>query len=455
MSALAPVTTTETTVFGRDEACAFVRSALSRAPLGLRALSVPVPTGRPLALLERALRAHAFYVQDETRTLTTLGATRLARPSGRDRFEQAAEAFERARATLRVDALDPTLHAPPVWTFGFAFAPGRTDDLWRPLGDGQLTLPRWTHRVEHGRASLTLVVDRDEPSGAQLALAELEAIWDALESRAHESPVVSATARHVDRDRWTRTLDDALARIDVGELEKVVVARRSTITGERDLDPIGALTRLRRPGAIRFCARHAGVTFVGATPERLFHKRGGRVRTEAVAGTSSVELDPHGAQLLESEKDRHEHRFVVDAIRRRLERTGGSVSIGATSVRTIGSVAHLVTPIDARVAPGIDAFDLLAALHPTPAVGGVPREGALAWIDAHEPDRGWYAGPIGWIDANGDADAFVALRSAIVSGSRAQAYAGCGVVRGSSADAEYAETALKLAPMLAALGVAP
>jgi isochorismate synthase len=451
MSALAPVST-DARVFGRDEVRAFLRSVLARAPLGPTAITVPAPVGRPLALLERTLRAHAFHVHDEAFTLTALGATRLVRLSGASRFADAARSFDASRTSLRTLSFDGSARA-PVWTFGFAFAPGRTDELWRPLGDGQLTLPRWTHRVELGRADLTLIVDRDEPSDASFVLAELDAIWGALESPTLEpSSRADARVRHVDSSRWTSTIEDALERIGTGELSKVVVARRSTITSPSGLDPIATLARLRRPGATRFCVRHGGVCFVGATPERLFRKRGARVRTEAVAGTSSLDRDPDGASLFASEKDRREHTIVVDGIRDVLERANASVAIGATVLRTIGSVGHLATPIDARVPSNLDAFALIEALHPTPAVGGTPRERALAWIADHEPDRGWYAGPIGWIDADGNADAFVGLRSAIVSATRAYAYAGCGVVRGSSPDAEYAETSLKLAPMLAAFG---
>jgi isochorismate synthase EntC len=128
------------------------------------------------------------------------------------------------------------------------------------------------------------------------------------------------------------------------------------------------------------------------------------------------------------------------------------VTVAGRALRTIGSIAHLATPIEATLPPHLSAFEVLAALHPTPAVAGTPREGALRWIAEHEPDRGWYAGPIGWIDASGNAEVHVALRSALLVGSRAHAYAGCGVVNGSDPHAEYLETALKLAPMLTALG---
>jgi isochorismate synthase len=297
------------------------------------------------------------------------------------------------------------------------------------------------------------VAEHDE--SPLLATTELDAIWDALAAHSPPGNVAAATVRHVDEERWERSLADVRARIEDGSLEKVVVARRSVVTAPCDLDPVAVLRRLERPGATLFCVRRRGVAFVGATPERLFKKRGGLVLTEAIAGTASLERDPGGRRLLASGKDVHEHELVVDGIRSALGAMRGELHVGARALRTIGAIAHLATPIEARVPAGVSPFDLLSALHPTPAVGGVPRDAALSWIESHEPDRGWYAGPLGWIDARGNAEVHVALRSALIVGARAYAYAGCGVVDGSDPHAEYAETALKLAPMLAALGALP
>lgn len=441
----------------RREARAFLEAALMRRRNRPVAIVIPAPSGQPLALLERLRRGDAFHLHDERRSLTTLGATRLTKLEGESRFRDARSAYEAVR-----DELASCVHerassdAAFVWTLGFAFVPGRARDAWSPLGDGLLALPRWTHRSDAGTGSLTLVVDGDEPAGAELALAELDAIWDALLTRPSRVPAAVPTrVRHVDEDRWARSLADVKARIEAGSAEKVVVARRSTVSAESDFDPNQVLRRLERPGATVFCVRRRGVAFVGATPERLFRKRGRHVATEAVAGTASLERDPGGVRLFASAKDLHEHQLVVDAIASALSGMRGDVSCGTRGLRTIGAIAHLATPIEARLANDVSAFEILEALHPTPAVGGVPRATAVRWIADNEPDRGWYAGPIGWIDADGNAEVHVALRSALIVGARAYAYAGCGVVDGSDPRAEYAETALKLAPMLAALGAGP
>lgn len=437
----------------RNDVRDFLEAGLSHARRRPVAIVIPAPSGHPLALLERLRRGDAFHLHDERRSLTALGATRIEKLVGKGRFADARAAYDTARANLVSLVDDRVTDATPIWTMGFAFAAGRARDPWSPLGDGLLTLPRWTHRVDANGASLTLVVDREEPHSSQLVFAELDAIWDALVGRPPAEVVAEAAlARHVEPERWARSLADVKARIAAREAEKVVVARRSCVTALRDIDPVAVAKRLERPGATVFCIRRRGVAFVGATPERLFRKRERHVLTEAIAGTASLEGDPSGRRLFASAKDVHEHQLVVDGISSALSAMRGDVSIGARTLRTIGPIAHLATPIEARLAGNVSAFQILEALHPTPAVGGVPRETALRWIADHEPDRGWYAGPIGWIDANGNAEVHVALRSALIIGARAYAYAGCGVVDGSDAQAEYAETALKLAPMLAALG---
>jgi salicylate biosynthesis isochorismate synthase len=439
----------------RSEVRSFLRESLSARGQRSLAIVVPAPTGAPLALLDRLRRCDAFHLHDERRSITALGATHVTRLEGEQRFAKAKRQYEAGVATLTRLAHERCGDVLPIWTMGFAFAPGRARDPWAPLGDGLLTLPRWTHRVEGGSASLTLTIGPDEPSGAELALAELDALWESLAERAGTTSPHPATARHLDEKRWTRSLADVMARIESGALAKVVVARRSSVVATHDLDPVAIARRLARPGATVFCVRRRGMAFVGATPERLFRKRGRQLYTEAIAGTASLDHDPSGQRLLASAKDVHEHQLVVDGITASLSAMRAEVTLAPRALRTIGAIAHLATPIEARLPSGVSAFDVLAALHPTAAVAGTPREDAMRWIADNEPDRGWYAGPIGWIDGQGNAEAHVALRSALLVGARAYAYAGCGVVRGSDPHAEYAETALKLAPMLAALGVQP
>jgi isochorismate synthase EntC len=143
-------------------------------------------------------------------------------------------------------------------------------------------------------------------------------------------------------------------------------------------------------------------------------------------------------------------RAICDAL---ADVCGEQLSAGALSLMKLRNVQHLFTPIVGRVAGGRGILDLVARLHPTPAMGGVPREPALEMIRRFEGmDRGWYAAPVGWIDARGEGEFAVAIRSALLRGAQATLFAGCGIVAGSDPEREYAESCLKLRPVLAALG---
>jgi isochorismate synthase EntC len=162
------------------------------------------------------------------------------------------------------------------------------------------------------------------------------------------------------------------------------------------------------------------------------------------------------AQLLASAKDRREHELVVSAIRDALEGMRSDIDAPAEPVvRTLRHVLHLHTPIRAVLSEPHHVLELVAALHPTPAVGGTPTPYAIDWIKHHEPvARGWYASPVGWFDLDGDGEFAVAIRSGVIVGDRAHLWAGAGIVAGSDPDKELAETELKLRAMLGALGVA-
>jgi isochorismate synthase len=203
---------------------------------------------------------------------------------------------------------------------------------------------------------------------------------------------------------------------------------------------------------VRFVFRWAGAAFVGATPERLLHKRGLSLTTEALAGTIAAGVDSEH-RLQGSAKELEEHRHVVSTITGVLEPLCTVCRVAsAPEIRRLKRLLHLRTPIAAELRAETHVLELLARLHPTPAVGGVPTERAVEWIRQHEPfDRGWYAGAVGWFDAAGDGDFAVALRSGLLLGREARLFAGGGVVKDSVPLEEYEETNLKLAALRAAL----
>ncbi len=346
---------------------------------------------------------------------------------------------------------------------GFAFRPGDCDAApWRAFGDASFTLPRWSTAWRGDEAIVRLALHANEMLEAPRVLAEID---ETLASFSAEPPALARSgAVRVEEmafASWASLVGDALGMIRARRFEKVVPARRTHLASHAAIDVSRAIERMNAayPTCTRFAFRRDDSLFLGATPERLVAFRSDRVETDALAGSIRRRIghDEDDAQsLLASAKDRHEHRLVVDGIRAALESSITAWDAPAVPrVKTLRNVHHLWTPIVASVHRDTHVLDLVASLHPTAAVCGIPRDPADAWLTSHEPcARGWYAAPVGWFDASGNGEFVVALRSALVRANEAWLFAGAGVVDGSDAAREYEETAVKQAAMLAALGAA-
>jgi menaquinone-specific isochorismate synthase len=253
----------------------------------------------------------------------------------------------------------------------------------------------------------------------------------------------------------------ALAMIGDRRFEKIVLARCKEVTVAGGLHPLKLLNALRQrfPDCYAFSfANGRGQSFIGASPERLLRVENGTLLTEALAGSAprgrtASEDAALGGRLLHDAKELREHRLVLESITRRLTALGLEPTHPERPVlRGLANVQHLHTPANAALPAGVRLLEALAQLHPTPAVGGSPREAAMAQIRALETfPRGLYGGPIGWIDHRGGGEFLVGIRSALVDGSRARVYAGGGIVAGSEPEREFAETELKFHALLDAL----
>jgi isochorismate synthase len=258
-------------------------------------------------------------------------------------------------------------------------------------------------------------------------------------------------------ETWRAGVLAALEAIGSGRLDKVVLAREAAVEADGPFPRAELLRRLRRrPGGSTFL--YASDGFVGASPELLVRRRGRVATSRPMAGTvprgDSPGAEADGlARLTGSPKEAVEHRLVVDAVAEGLAKVADRVEVGRPEVVRLATVAHLATEITADLTgPLPTALELAGLLHPTPAVGGSPKDAALAAIAALEPfDRGRYAGPVGWVDRAGDGEWAVALRCATLDGRRAHLIAGAGIVPGSDPDAEWAETEHKLRAMLEVL----
>ncbi|HEU5433423.1 MAG TPA: isochorismate synthase, partial [Thermomicrobiales bacterium] len=352
-----------------------------------------------------------------------------------------------------------------------AFDPdGAGSGHWREFPAGLLALPALLYHRESGRSFLTVcrrVLPGSDPDAIVSELERSIAVaFDAADCRDRTMPRTSLIVR---QERpggaaWKASVAAAVGAVRTERLEKVVLARSLALAADRPFADgvVAARLRAANPTATTFVAAHRRARFVGATPELLVRLRGGALETVALAGTIARGDNPEADQalanqLLTSQKDRIEHEVVVQTILEALAPHCADVRRAADTPRIARSrsVQHLSTPIAGTLAPGATALALVGCLHPTPAVGGAPRHDALAFIRERENlDRGWYAGPVGWLDANADAEFVVALRSGLIDGCEATLFAGCGIVAASDPDAEYRETALKFGPMLDALGLA-
>jgi salicylate biosynthesis isochorismate synthase len=352
--------------------------------------------------------------------------------------------------------------AGPIWTGGFAFAPdGGRGPNWSSLPPALMVMPELSLHRHGGETLLTVCAVAGRPD-ADATLGRLRARLAALTDTALPlaDPPAAGTTRiaSVSPPRaYEQAVQRAVEEIRAGGLEKVVLAREITADAPRAHDPAAIYGALREvfPSCFCFCVGTPEAAFVGASPELLVRRSGATAGTVALAGSTRRSADPAvddhlGEQLRGSAKDRAEHDFVVRRIERLLRRHAVWVeaATGPELVK-VANIQHLGTPIWAQLADPLSAVELAGLLHPTPAVGGEPREAALRAIDRLEDlDRGWYAGPVGWMDAADDGEFCVGLRSALLRDRTAHLFAGAGIVVDSAAAAELAETELKLDALL-------
>lgn len=459
------------------------RANATRTPV-IAWVSVGIPSPDPVEAFGRGMAAREDPMLWERPadglSLVGIGRAWEFAAEGPDRFQQARDAWQRVLAGAIGDGeASPEARAAPgrapgaagpVLMGGFSFSPGGPDTpAWSGFGAASLVLPRIVVSTDGGESQATLsVVVRPDSDGLDEAARGVDERLEAL----RELPGGAAGSRKeipgqtISREEippaaeWKSLVARAAEAVRRRDLTKVVVAR-SLKVGGAGFDPIWTLRRLKAdyPTCTIFAIARDDRCFLGATPERLVRVRGGDVSAMALAGSAARgrtddEDRRLGEALLASAKDRVEHAVVVETLRRALDGACSSVAVAeASSLLKVPNVQHLYTPIAARLREGITILDLVGRLHPTPAVGGVPGPDALEWIHRSEGlDRGWYAGPLGWLDHRGDGEFAVAIRSALLAGGEALLYAGCGIVADSNPDAEYEESRLKLRPLLAALG---
>jgi menaquinone-specific isochorismate synthase len=324
---------------------------------------------------------------------------------------------------------------------------------------GELVVPRVLVGRRDGEAWITTIAGPDDgPATARLAdLMAADALGGFTDPRPAPSEFTLTSV--LDHDVWSAIVAEAISRVEAGELGKVVLARQVDVRANRPFVIPDVLSRLRALYPTCMVFRIGG--FIGASPELLIERRGDRVSSHPLAGTigRSGDLATDAALiagLLASPKQRREHAYVIEGLRRSLAPVCTDLEVpDKPVVLELRNVSHLATRLTGVLSPGPHvptALELVARVHPTPAVGGTPTDAAVAYIGEVEGfDRGRYAGPVGWMDASGDGSWAIGLRSAEVDGDRAALYAGVGLVAGSRPGSELEETQLKLQALLAAM----
>jgi isochorismate synthase len=386
-----------------------------------------------------------------------------AHAEGDARFEALAAAHRELRQGWQAAGLDGIAALRGAF-LGFAFSPEFAD---KGMPNSILAVPRVTversGNVTHMHFNGSGDEDPDWLVAEWTAVAEslFAAAWPGTPAADPLPHKVASEALPVHDPEWAARVQNALEAITQVPLEKLVLTRQVELelAGAPALDRILEWLAARYPEAAVFAVRRPGVSLVGASPERLLSLEHGLVIADALAGSAPRAIcddadQQLGGNLLGDPKELAEHAVVVREILGALEPLCTAVVASRSpSLLRLPNVQHLASHVHGRVRPEVGVFELLARMHPTPAVGGAPREAALDWLGRHgEARRGWYTGGVGWLDDAGG-DVWVALRCAALRGRRARLYAGAGIVAGSDPQQELRETAWKLQAMLEALAV--
>jgi isochorismate synthase len=381
-----------------------------------------------------------------------LGQARSATFFGKDRLDQLSRDFSQWRHDWR--EYDPEgLGFSPSAFLGFSFDENQQYALCgEDWPNAELAWPEILLIRSQGKSAV--IFSAHEPVGREDMERWLELLTAQRQtSKKGGTNKLTRLAATPSDSEWRERVAQAVAEIRADELEKIVLTRRISVEAMRDFLPSRSLALLAEqyPNCAIFAVRRGDRILLGASPERLVGIKNGEVRSEALAGTGRRKGQKN--LLINDAKECHEHELVVRAILESLKLCCDGISFPKRpELLELRNVSHLCTPISGRLRSGFSLFDLVERLHPTPAVGGFPRDRALSRLaEFGEARIGWYSGGFGNIDFNGDGEIAVVLRCAALSGRKAELSAGAGIVAASDPEHEFAETEAKLSAMLSAL----
>jgi menaquinone-specific isochorismate synthase len=386
---------------------------------------------------------------------------------GRDRFSQVKTFMQTTLADTILAGESGLPFAGPHFFCSFAFADNSTSSGLAGFPAATVFLPRWQVAYSENRCVVVANLAIDPHTCLETTT---HTLWQRIIAiRSLQSELTLPRLDHTEffqhhhvtaTETFKRSVQIALEAIQQRQFNKIVLAHALEVISPLNLNPVQCLRNLRilYPDCYLFSVYNgAGQYFLGASPERLVSLQNHCLATDALAGTAprgkTTREDAQLANsLLTSSKEMHEHQVVIDFLVHQLAQLGLQPEPFPLRLRQLSNIQHLHTPIRARVPAQIHLLDIVATLHPTPAVAGMPRAVTCAEIDRLEPfARSLYAGPIGWVNHRGDGEFAVGIRSALVEGCHARLFAGAGIVQGSDPDRELAEVQLKLQALMSAL----
>jgi menaquinone-specific isochorismate synthase len=416
--------------------------------------------GKRLGFTER------FYWSDTTQrvTIAGVGTAFTIADSSKQRFQNIRAVWDKCLQNMIVHRSSYEFGTGPLLFGGFAFDPLKPrTQLWAEYDDGVMWVPSYMVTLKDGEVWLTtnyVVHTTENAIDLQEKTEEMER--KLLQQSKH--PLVDAGLsfvweEEVKPQEWIQSIPIVQEAMNVRDVSKVVLAREMRLRAKNHIDSAAVLQALRigQPDCYIFALDYKGSCFLGATPERLIRKEADVFTSMCLAGSigrGKTEQEDYANEeaLLHDEKNRTEHAYVVDMIRSVMNALCDEVQIPyEPGLMKTKHLIHLHTPVQGK--GDTHLLEMVERLHPTPALGGTPRDEALALIREHEVlDRGFYGAPIGWLDYEGNGEFAVGLRSGLIKGADVSLFAGCGIVSESDPSLEYEETKMKFKPMLTALG---
>ena len=409
-----------------------------------------------------------FYWQNQSQeeAIVAIDSVEKLEITGHQRFKKSESFINKCRQKIICFPQDNPLKSSILFFCSFGFFDNNISQHY-PFAEANIFLPRWQISYNHGKCILVANIIIDAQINIQNIL---QIIWQKIQiidTLKHESENNYLAEHHnyikkavTSPEYFKLSVFSVLERIKSNYLNKVVLANALDVRSNSNFDLFQSLKNLRllHPNCYIFSTSNGkGQNFIGASPERLISIRKQQLITDALAGSAprgktSVEDAANAEKLINSEKERREHSLVIDFITQSLSQLGLFPQVLAPRLRQLSNIQHLWTPIQAKVPQNVHPIQIVAQLHPTPAVAGTAPDLACKEIRRYENfERGLYAAPLGWIDLLGNSEFIVGIRSALIDGDRARLYAGAGIVAGSDPDKELAEIQLKLQALLKAL----